>query len=173
MHYGYIKHHMQKILISACILGHRVRYDAKDNLTQNPRLQKWIDANRVIKICPEMAGGLPTPRAPAEIQKQSTARDVLNGKGKILTNCQQDVSAEYITGAKRALALVQAHNIKVAILKARSPSCGTQKVYDGSFTGTLIDGNGVTAELLLQHNIKVFNEMQIDEALDCAESILQ
>ena len=159
---------MSKILMSACLLGHKVRYDGKDCLQAHTELQEWIKAGKVISICPEMAGGLPTPRSPAEIQNNKTAQEVLCGQAKIITVEGDDVTAEYLTGAQRALALAQEHNIHVAILKARSPSCGSKQVYDGSYSRSLVDGMGVTAALLLQNGIQVFDENEIDQALKAA-----
>ncbi len=159
---------MTKILISACLLGEKVRYDGKDNLQTHQRLQQWIKSARVISICPEMAGGLPTPRPAAEIETGYTGKDVLKHKARIITNIKQDVTTQYVTGAEKALALTQQHHIRVAILKARSPSCGSKQIYDGSFLRQLKDGMGVTAALLSNHGIKVFDETQIDEALDAA-----
>lgn len=161
---------MPKILVSACLLGQKVRYDGSDNLQTHPRLQMWITAGNVVTICPEMAGGLPTPRLSAEIQAQKTGSDVLNGWASIHTNDGADVTAEYCEGARKTLALAQKHAVRVAILKARSPSCGSNAIYDGSFSRTLITGMGVTAALLHQHGILVFDETQIDAALDAAES---
>ena len=162
---------MPKILISACLLGQKVRYDGKDNLQSHQQLQAWIKAGDVISICPEMAGGLPTPRPPAEIEHGITAKEVLNGKGKIITINGGDVTAEYLSGAQKTLALAKQHNIHVAILKARSPSCGSKHVYDGNYTRSLVEGMGVAAALLTQHGIQVYDETQIDQALDAASSI--
>lgn len=162
---------MPKILISACLLGQKVRYDGKDCLQDNAVLQAWIKAGDVISICPEMAGGLPTPRPPAEIESGKTAKEILNGKGKIIAINGDDVTAEYLIGAQKALELVKKNNIHVAILKARSPSCGSKQVYDGNHTRSLIEGMGVTAELLTQHGIQVFDETEIDKAIESASHI--
>jgi len=151
---------MPKILISSCLLGNKVRYDGKDNLQSNTRLHDWVKAGNVIAICPEMAGGLPTPRPPAEIQ-QDTKR--------VITIDGEDVTAEYVAGAEKALALVKQHNIRVVILKARSPSCGAKQIYDGTHSGKLIPGQGATAALLSKHGIQLFDETEIDKALDSAE----
>lgn len=161
---------MKKILLSACFLGQKVRYDGQAKLQMHPRLQTWIKEGRVVSICPEVAGGLSVPRDPAEIQTGHSAQDVLNGTAKIMTNKGKDVTAEYIKGAQKTLQLVQQHNIQVVILKARSPSCGSKQVYDGSFSKQVIDGMGVTAALLSQHGIQVFDETEIDAALDAASS---
>lgn len=161
---------MIKILISACLIGQKVRYDGKDCLQQHQRLQKWFNAGKVVSICPEMAGGLPAPRPPAEIQSGKTAEEVLLKQAKILTIDDRNVSAEFVSGANKALVLAQKHHIRAAILKARSPSCGSNQVYDGTHSHTLVNGMGVTAALLSQHGVKIFDETQIDEALDFVEA---
>ncbi len=162
---------MLKILVSSCFLGNKVRYDGQDCLQSHERLQAWVKADKVIVLCPEMAGELPTPRAPAEIEKGKTAQAVLDNKAKVITVNGDDVTKEYVAGAQKALALVKEHHIQVAILKARSPSCGSTHVYDGSYSSQLVSGQGVTAALLIKHGIQVFDETQIDDALDAAESL--
>ncbi len=163
---------MPKILISACLLGHKVRYDGKDNLQSHHRLQEWINAGNVVTICPEIAGGLSTPRPPAEIQLNKNGHDFINGNAKIMTIHGEDVSQSYLLGANKTLKLAKLHNIQVAILKARSPSCGSTHIYDGTFSSKVIAGVGATAALLIQHGIKVFDEYHIDEALDMAEQTI-
>ncbi|QLH43419.1 MAG: DUF523 domain-containing protein [Coxiellaceae bacterium] len=160
---------MMKLLISACLLGHKVRYDGKDNLLKNLRLQDLINSGAVVNICPEMMGGLLTPRPPAEIEAGKTAIDVLQGNAKVITDNNQDVTQAYIDGAYKTLIFAQQHHVRIAILKARSPSCGSEKIYDGTFSRTLVTGMGVTAALLSQHGIQVFDEERIDEALDILE----
>jgi len=162
---------MSKLLLSACLLGEKVRYDAKDCLQTHTRLQQYVEDKRVVTICPEMAGGLPTPRPPAEIEPEGRASAVLRFEAKVLTKNGEDVSHEFRKGAHKALALAQKHGIRCAILKARSPSCGSGQVYDGTYSKKLIDGMGVTAELLSQHDIKVFDETEIDAALDYIEAM--
>ena len=161
---------MSKILISACLLGQKVRYDGGDCLQNHARLQTWIKAGNTVTICPEMVGGLPAPRPPAEIQGGKTGVAVLQGDAKIMSNTGHDVTEAFIAGARKTLALAQKHHVRVAILKAKSPSCGSNTVYDGTFSRVLIPGMGVTATLLNQHDILVFDEDHIDEALDAAES---
>lgn len=162
---------MSKLLISACLLGEKVRYDGNDCLQTHIRLQKYIQEKRIVTICPEMAGGLPTPRPPAEIEPNGHAEAVLRFEAKVLTKNGEDVSHEFRKGAQRALALAQKHGIRCAILKARSPSCGSDQVYDGTHSKKLINGMGVTAELLSQHDVKVFDETEIDAALDYIEAM--
>ena len=161
---------MSKILISACLLGEKVRYDGKDCLQTHPRLQECLQTGKIVLICPEMAGGLPTPRPPSEIQPNGTAEAVLNFQSKVLTKNGDDVSNEYRKGAHKALELAKQNNVVVAILKARSPSCGSKQVYDGTHSKKLVDGMGVTAQLLERNGIKVFDETEIDAAIDFAQS---
>jgi uncharacterized protein YbbK (DUF523 family) len=160
-----------KILMSACLLGQKVRYDGGDCLQSHPRLQAWLSAGNVVMMCPEMAGGLPTPRPPAEIQGRRTGIAVLSGDAHIKTNTGTDVTYQFIKGAQKTLALAQEHHVRVAILKAKSPSCGSDVIYDGTFSRELIAGMGVTSALLRQHDILVFDEHHIDEALDAAERV--
>lgn len=153
---------MQKILVSRCLLGHRVRYDGGASGPFD-QLQQWIAEGRVVALCPEVAGGLPTPRAAAEIPGGQGA-EVLDGGARVITTEGEDVSAEFLSGAQQALALVQQHAIRIAVLKANSPSCGNLLTYDGTFRGIKVSGEGVTAALLTRHGVQVFSELQLAEA---------
>ena len=164
---------MQKILMSACLLGAKVRYDGGDCEQQNALLNQWRSEGRIVTICPEMAGGLPTPRPPAEIIGHGGGQAVLNFQAKVVANTQQDVSDEFRKGAELALALAQKYAIKIAILKANSPSCGNLEIYDGTYSRQRIAGQGVTAALLTQHGIKVFNENQLMEVAEYLETLEQ
>ncbi|MGI2260632.1 DUF523 domain-containing protein [Shewanella sp. GXUN23E] len=144
---------MEKILISSCLLGNQVRYDGGDNRLTESCIAKWQAQGRLCVICPEVSGGLPTPRAPAEQRG-----------GQVITCDGQDVTAQFHLGANLALAVAQAEGVKMAILKARSPSCGSMRIYDGSFSRTLTDGDGLTAAALKQAGIRVFSELELDEA---------
>ena len=152
----------QKVLVSRCLLGHRVRYDGGASGPYG-QLARWQDEGRVIALCPEVAGGLPTPRAPAEIPG-GQGLDVLNGKAPVITSEGEDVTAAFMDGAQQALALVNRHGIRIAILKANSPSCGNVQTYDGSFSGVKVEGQGVTAALLAGAGVQVFSELQLDDA---------
>ncbi|WP_285419107.1 DUF523 domain-containing protein [Pseudomonas sp. efr-133-TYG-5] len=153
---------MQKILVSRCLLGHRVRYDGG---ASGPFavLERWIAEGRVVPLCPEVAGGLPTPRAAAEIPGGQGAA-VLDGLASVITTEGEDVSAQFLDGARQALALVQKHSIRLAVLKANSPSCGNLLTYDGTFSGVKVSGEGVTAALLRRHGVQVFSELELPEA---------
>ncbi|MFG0380198.1 DUF523 domain-containing protein [Pseudomonas sp. zbq_18] len=153
---------MEKLLVSRCLLGHKVRYDGGAHGPFD-LLQHWQDEGRIVPLCPEVAGGLPTPRPPAEIPGGQGAQ-VLDGASPVLTRDGANVTAAFVAGAEIALQLVQQHGLRVAVLKARSPSCGNTHNYDGSFSGTLIEGEGVTAALLRRAGIKVFNETQLADA---------
>ncbi len=144
---------INKVLISACLLGQAVRYDGQAKHYPHPLLDKLIQQNRFISFCPECAGGLNTPRPAAEIQSN----------GKVVNKLGQDISLEFEKGAQLALDLCQQHKIKIAILKANSPSCGNEFIYNGEFTGKKIQGMGITAKYLTLHGIKVFNENQLDQ----------
>lgn len=153
---------MQKILVSACLLGEAVRYDGA---AHGPfaQLQAWQAEGRVLALCPEMAGGLPTPRPPAEILG-GQGRAVLAGQ-QVVRDCHgREVSDAFRAGAARALALVREQGIGMAVLKARSPSCGNRQTYSGEFSGRLVEGAGVTAAALQAAGVVVFNEHELEQA---------
>lgn len=140
------------ILISACLLGLPCRYDGKSKPCGGiADLQK---RHTLVPFCPECMGGLPTPREPAEI----VGDRVVNKAGR-------DVTEEYTRGARGALELCRMYGCACAVLKEKSPSCGCGQIYDGSFTGTLTDGNGITAKLLLENGIPVYGENEIPRLL--------
>ncbi len=153
---------MEKILVSRCLLGHRVRYDGGASGPFD-LLEQWIEEGRVVPLCPEVAGGLPTPRAAAEIPGGQGV-EVLDGTAAVITTDGEDVSAQFLEGARQALDLVQKHGIRVAVLKANSPSCGNLLTYDGTFSGVKVNGEGVTAALLKRHGVRVFSELELAEA---------
>ena len=134
-----------RILVSACLLGLCCRYDGKSKA--NERVLRLAEKHELIPVCPEQLGGLPTPRPPAEI------RD-----GRVINCLGQDVTAQYEKGAAETLRLYGLLHCDCALLKARSPSCGSETVYDGSFSGTLIPGRGIAAKALSQQNIPVLSE---------------
>ncbi len=151
---------MEKILISACLLGLPVRYDNKIQPVENECVQKWHKEGRLVVVCPEVKGGLSTPRPPAEIMAGS-GEDVLTGDACIHNSAGGDVTRAFITGAQEALDLVQQFHIRMAILKEKSPSCGSHFIYDGSFSRRLIPGRGVTAALLIRNGVAVFSEKDV------------
>ena len=148
---------MEKILVSACLLGEPVRYDGNSQLLINETLSLWRKQGRLVSICPEVAGGLSIPRPPAEIQPVS---------GEIMTCDGQNVSQQFHHGAYQALSICQQHQIKFALLKESSPSCGSNTIYDGSFSKQKTLGEGVTTKLLQSQGIKVFSENNIAELIE-------
>lgn len=143
---------MEKILISACLVGDKVKYDGRSNY--NEKIKLLLEKYELVPFCPEVEGGLPTPRKPSERVKDRVKME--NGK---------DVTKYYEKGAELALNICLYLGIKIAILKENSPSCGTHKIYDGSFSHKLIDGQGYTTELLKRKGIKVLSEDEIDTLL--------
>ncbi len=154
---------MENVLISACLLGEPVRPTGGNVLTEHEILARWKAEGRLVSVCPELAGGLSVPRPPAEILN-GIGKDVLENNANVFTNTGKNVTAEFVAGANHALALAQSTACKIAILTEKSPSCGSSFTYDGSFTGVLKTGSGVTAALLQQNNIRVFNQHQLQEA---------
>ena len=154
---------MKKVLISACLLGDKVRYDGQSLLTSSRILKEWIDEGRVISICPEVSSGMSIPRAPAEING-GDGYDVLSGKISVIENNGHIVTENFLRGANNALVLCKKNEIDVAVLAEFSPSCGSSSVYSGDFSGTKVNGAGVTAALLTSHGIKVFSQHQLNEA---------
>lgn len=161
---------MIRVLVSACLLGEKVRYNASDAAASSPVLARWLAAGRVVPFCPEVAGGLGVPRPAAEIRGQGGA-SVLDGTGRVVTGAGVDVTASFVEGASQALHRALLEDVRVAVLKDGSPSCGSSHVYDGSFTGTRIAGQGVTATLLERRGIRVFSERQFEEAAAYVEHL--
>lgn len=149
------------VLISRCLLGFACRYDGIAKPSILPRLGELPEISW-IPICPEAEGGLPIPRPPCEIEPGAAATDVLAGNGRVLTKVGRDCTREYCRGARLALLRAEAAGAKFALLKARSPSCGTRSVYDGTFSRTLIRGRGITAELLDGAGITLFSEEELE-----------
>lgn len=155
------------LLISSCLLGQCCRWDARTSKScLRSQLADLYASSSIIAFCPECAGGLSTPRAAAEIAPGSTAQTVLLGQGKVINTADEDVTQAYIQGALGALELVRQHNIEVAVLKSKSPACSSSLIYDGTFSSRLIEGNGVTAQLLKNNGVLVFDETQLEEALN-------
>jgi uncharacterized protein YbbK (DUF523 family) len=154
-----------KILVSSCLLGEDVKYDGGNNsVALNPKVsfslkELFMDIlceNEIYSFCPEVSGGLKTPRTPAEIVKRDKPFIVQTQNG-------EDVTINFLLGAKKALDLCMEEGIKVALLKANSPSCGNIKTYDGTFSNTLIESDGLSAKLLKENGVMVFNEEELKE----------
>ena len=160
---------MNKLLVSACLLGKPVRYDGQSKTLSHPGLARLVEQDRVVGFCPEVAGGLPIPRPAAEISGADGAA-VIAGEASVATRDGSDVTDHFLSGANQALAICHEHAIAVAVLTESSPSCGSSSIYDGSFTRSAIPGSGVTAAMLRQHGIAVFNQHQLDAAINLLES---
>lgn len=143
------------ILVSACLLGHNCKYNGGNN--KNLELIDLLKDKKIISVCPEELGGLPTPRLACEIIN-GTGKDVLEGNSKVLNKAGLDVTNNFLAGAKETLAEALKTGANYAILKSRSPSCGVNYIYDGSFSSNLRPGDGVTTALLRKHGIKVVSE---------------
>ncbi|NUE92957.1 DUF523 domain-containing protein [Acinetobacter seifertii] len=150
------------LLISACLIGEPVRYDGQSCL--HTTLQQLFLNKKAHALCPELVGGFSTPRLPAEIVG-GTGQDVLDGKAKITDSSGLDVTALYLKGAHRTLEIAQQIKASCVVLKENSPSCGSQKIYNGTFQGERITGVGVTTALLQRHGFKVISENEIEEWL--------
>lgn len=131
--------------VSACLCGIRCRYDGNDNCI--PRVKELYESGKAVPVCPEVMGGMPTPREPSEI----------NGS-RVMNKAGEDVTEYFEKGAEAALEICLRHNIKKAILKQNSPSCGSKYIYDGTFSGRLTEGKGMAARLFSENGIEVFDE---------------
>lgn len=147
---------LPNILVSACLLGRPVRYDGAARTLEDALVDRWIAQGRVVSVCPEVMAGLPTPRPPAEIAEGQGGSAVTGGTGRIVEAGGKDVTATYLAGARIALDQAIRHGCRFALLTDGSPSCGSGFIYDGSFAGRRIEGEGVKAALLRQHGIAVF-----------------
>ena len=141
-----------RVLVSACLLGVSCRYDGQSKAY--PLVDQLCRRHEVVPVCPEIFGGLPTPRVPAERQGE-----------RVVTKTGVDVTAQYRRGAEEAVRLARMLGCTVAVLKERSPSCGSGQVYDGTFTGTLTEGFGVAVQRLMAAGIRVIGESQLAEFL--------
>ena len=139
-----------KLLVSACLLGVSCRYDGGSN--QLPQLKQLLKEHTCIPICPEQMGGLPTPRPPAERLGD-----------RVVTRDGEDVTEAFVRGPAEVLRLADLYRCRHALLKERSPSCGCGQIYDGTFTGTLTEGEGMTAQMLRRGKVKIYGESQIGE----------
>ena len=139
------------VLVSACLLGENCKWDGGNN--RNERVIAFCAGRDVVPVCPEVAGGLPVPRTPSEILD-----------GRVVARDGADVDAAFRRGAQASLALYGGKPIDLAVLKARSPSCGKGCVYDGSFSGTLVPGDGVFAAMLKERGVPVFTEAETAES---------
>ena len=158
---------MKRVLISACLLGVKCRHNGRDSKSEE--VMERFGGGELIPVCPEQLGGLSTPRPPAEIVGGDGAA-VLDGCASVITVDGEDKTLEFLSGAHQTLEIAKSHNAAHAVLKSNSPSCGCGRIYDGTFTGELGDGDGVTAALLRRHGIKVMTEADIETDESSQES---
>ena len=142
-----------KLLVSACLLGVACRYDGRSKL--HPLAQELCRRHEVIPVCGEIFGGLPTPRPPAEIQGY-----------RVVTRDGEDITEAFLRGTAEVLRLADLYRCKAALLKERSPSCGCGQIYDGTFSKTLVEGDGMAAQMLKKHGLTVYGESQIGELVN-------
>jgi len=154
---------MIRVLVSACLMGQPVRYDGAVVVFNNRILNQWEQEERIVPFCPEVAAGLTVPRPPAEISG-GDGGGVLSGYGRVSNVLGENVTDNFIDGAQKALELAHLREIKLAVLKDGSPSCGSTYIYDGSFSGKQKPGKGSTAALLEEEGVRVFSERAIRDA---------
>lgn len=159
---------MDRILISACLLGRPVRYDGAGKPLADPRVAQWQEEGRLVAVCPELLGGLPVPRPAAEIVGGS-GTDVLAGRARVMTVTGDDVTNAFVAGAEAALELALRSGCVHALLIDGSPSCGSLSIHDGGFAGRRMAGTGVTAALLAAHGIGVFAGHEINRLAAAVE----
>ncbi|SBR50631.1 Uncharacterized conserved protein YbbK, DUF523 family [Halomonas sp. HL-93] len=154
---------MRKVLISACLLGKKVRYDGGALTVVDQIVERWRSEGRIVSVCPEVEAGMSIPRLPAEIFNGS-GESVLNGEVDVIEKGGAKVTNDFLAGASIALDLCHKFDINIAVLAEFSPSCGSSTIYDGSFSGEKVPGMGVTAALLREHGVQVFNQYEIARA---------
>ena len=144
---------MEKVLISACLLGDNTKYDGKNNYTKE--VEKLFPLCDLIIVCPEVFGGIKIPRSPSEIKN-----------GKVINKKGMDVTRNFLQGASLVSYIARENNVKYALFKENSPSCGVHNIYDGNFTNKKIPGEGITTQELKKQGIIVFNEKEIDKLVE-------
>ena len=159
---------IKKILVSACLMGLKVRYNGKEKAQMTHQLARWQQEQRLVIHCPELAAGLSVPRPPAEIVS-AEGKDVMRGQARIIENTGTDVTGHYQLAAWLALRAAQEAGCTAALLTDGSPTCGTQFIYNGSFSNQRKSGMGVAASLLSEHGIAVFSETQFAELVSWIE----
>ena len=159
---------INKILVSACLMGLKVRYNGKEKAQMTHQLARWQQEQRLVIHCPELAAGLSVPRPPAEIVS-AEGKDVMRGQARIIENTGTDVTGRYQLAAWLALRAAQEAGCTAALLTDGSPTCGTQFIYNGSFSNQRKSGMGVATSLLSEHGIAVFSETQFAELVNWIE----
>jgi len=141
-------------IVSSCLAGINCRYDGKNNL--NEKVAKLVKEGKAIPVCPEMLGGLGAPRDCSEIIKDQ------NGDRKVITENDEDVTTEFIKGAMKTAAIAKIVEADKAVMKKNSPSCGYGEIYDGTFSNNLVEGNGITVELLIENGVEILTVDDLD-----------
>ncbi|WP_438492460.1 DUF523 domain-containing protein [Paenibacillus sp. IHBB 3054] len=154
------------IIVSSCLAGMKVRYNGTDCLDTS--LQKLLDTNKAVAVCPELLGGFSTPREPAEIIGGG-GEDVLEGTARVMDRSGNDVTEMYLKGAYETLEKAREIGATTVVLKENSPSCGSAMIYNGQFAGVKIPGQGVTSALLIRNGIEVISEQQLSARLEALE----
>ncbi|MGV1835036.1 DUF523 domain-containing protein [Rhizobium rhizogenes] len=155
-----------KILVSACLMGHAVRYDGRAKPLVHPAIDRWREEGRLVTICPEMSAGMVVPRPPAEIVVGATGEDVLAGTARVMEISGGDVTEGFRQAAENALTLAKETGCRYALLIDGSPSGGSGFIYDGTFSGGRHPGDGVTAALLKRAGIEVYSDHEIDRLVE-------
>ena len=153
---------MDKVLVSACLLGQPVRYNGVGKPLSHSLLERWQAEGRVVSVCPEVMAGFAIPRAPAEIASGADGDAVLSGVARVIDSTGADVTDPFIGGARIALRIARENGCRFALLIDGSPSCGSGMIYDGSFSGQKHPGSGVTVALLRANGIEVFSDREIE-----------
>ncbi|WP_224813525.1 DUF523 domain-containing protein [Hasllibacter sp. MH4015] len=164
---------MEKIFVSSCLLGARVRYDGNAKTLDDQILATWRAEGRLVSMCPEMAAGLPSPRLPAEIESGASAQDVLEGRAHVIDKEGGIVTAPFVAGADLAVEVAREQNIRFALLTDGSPSCGSTFVHGGHFDGQKHEGEGVVAARLRAAGVQVFTQERLGDlarAIEMAEN---
>ena len=143
---------MIKVAVSACLVGKNTKYDGGNNY--NVCVMEYLKDKEYITICPEVEGGLTTPRDPSEIIND-----------KVLSNKGKDVTKNFVDGANSSLNKILKEGIQIVMVKAKSPSCGHKEIYDGTFTSKIVNGNGVFTDLALKHNLTIYTEKDIEQMI--------
>lgn len=155
-----------KILVSACLMGQAVRYDGRAKPLLHPVIETWRSEGRLVTICPEMSAGMMVPRPPAEIAEAASGEDVLASKARVVELTGADVTEEFLLAAENAVALAREAGCRYALLIDGSPSCGSDFIYDGTFSGRKRAGNGVTAAALKAAGVEVFADRDIEQLIE-------
>ncbi len=145
-------------------MGEKVRYHGGHETVSHPIIETWKSEGRIVSLCPEVAAGASVPRAPSEIVGIGGGSAVRKNLAWVRKQDGSDCTQQFLDAATLALEVIKHHNIRVALMKSNSPSCGSERIYDGSFSGTKIEGNGVTASALRDVGVKIFTETQIELA---------